>query len=121
MVSNPTFSREATTAYVGTQEKSDNQRRRRKNSKKYGSIATDVDHHQPEAQDECILCCHKHDLDNCEEQMKKSIEERSKFLAWRKLCYGCYKPISTSHSARTCNYRRICQFCKKKDHNGLNG
>ena len=55
MVSNPIFSREATTAYVGTQEKSDNQRRRRKNSKKYGSIATDIDHHQPEAQDECIL------------------------------------------------------------------
>ena len=51
MVNNPIFSREATTTYVGTQEKSDNQRRRRNNSKKYGSIAADVDHHQPEAQE----------------------------------------------------------------------
>ena len=94
LVNNPIFSREAITAYVGTQEKSDNQRKRRSNNKKYGSFATDINHHQPEAQEKCILCCHKHDLDNCEEHIKKSIEERSKFLARKKLCYGCYKPIS---------------------------
>ena len=81
LVNVPIFSREAITAYVGTQEKSDNQRKSRSNSKKYGSFATDIDHHQPKAQDKCILCCHKHDLDNCEEYMKKSIEETIKFLA----------------------------------------
>ena len=92
MVNNPIFLREAITAYVGTQENSDNQRKRRSNSKKYGSFATGINHHQPEAQDKCILCSHKHDLDKCEEYMKKSIEERRKLLAWKKLCYGCYKP-----------------------------
>ena len=50
------------TAYVGTQEKSDNQRKRRSNSKKYDSFATGINHHQPEVQDKCILSCHKHDL-----------------------------------------------------------
>ena len=67
LVNDPIFSREAITAYVGAQEKPDNERKRRSNSKKYGSFATDTDHHQPEVQDKCILCCHKHDLHNCEE------------------------------------------------------
>ena len=43
----------------------------RGNSKKYGSFATNINHHQPEAQAKCILFCDKHDLDNCEEYMKK--------------------------------------------------
>ena len=37
------------------------------------------------------------------------------------LGYGCYKPISVSHNARTCNDRRICQICKKKHPTGLHG
>ena len=36
LVNDPVFLREAITTYVGTQEKSDNQRKRRSNSKKYG-------------------------------------------------------------------------------------
>ena len=44
LVNDPIFSREAITAYVGTQEKPDNQRKRRSNSKKYGSFATDMKH-----------------------------------------------------------------------------
>ena len=104
MANDPVFLREAMAAYVGTQEKSsDNQRKRRSNRKKYGSFATDTNHHQPEAQHKCILYSHKHDLDNHEEYMKKSIEERSKFLAQKKQCYGCYKPVLMSHNARTCN------------------
>ena len=99
--------------------KSDNHRKRKSN-KKYDSFATYINHHQPEAQDKCILSSHKHNLDNCEEYMKKSIEERSKFLA-QKLCYGCYKPISMWHNARTCNDRQICQICKKKHPSSLHG
>ena len=34
-------------------------------------------------------------------------------------CYGCYKLISMSHNARTCNDRQICQICKKKHPTGL--
>ena len=74
LVNDPIFSREAITGYVGTQEKSDNLRKRRSNNKNYGSFATDIDHHQPETQDKCILWCHKHNLDNCEEYKKKSIK-----------------------------------------------
>ena len=121
LVKDPIFLREAITAYVGNQEKSDNQRERRNISKKYDSFTTDINHDHPEAQDKCILCSHKHDLDNCEEYMKKSIEERSKFLAQKKLCYGCYKPVLMSHYERACNDRRICQICKKNHPTGLHG
>ena len=106
------FLRETVTAYVETQKKSNNQRKKRSNSKKYGSLATDINHHQPEAQD---------DLEHCEEYMKKSTEERSKFLAQKKLCYGCYKPILMSHNAKTRSDRQICQICKKKHPTGLHG
>ena len=108
MVNDPIFLREAITAYVGTQEKSDNQRTKRSNGKKYGLFATGINHHQPKAQDKCILLCHKHCLGNCEEYMKKTMEERSKLFARKKLFSGCFKQISMSHNARTCSDRRIC-------------
>ena len=37
------------------------------------------------------------------------------------LCYGCYKAISMSHNARTCNDRPISQISKKKHPTGLHG
>ena len=63
LVKGPIFLREAIIAYVGNQEKSDNQRERRNISKKYDSFTTDINHDKPEAQDKCILCSHKHDLE----------------------------------------------------------
>ena len=104
LVNDPIFSREAITAYVGTQ-KSDDQRKRRSNNKNYGSFPTNISHYHPEAQEKCIFWSHNYDLSNCQEYMKKSIEQRSKFLARNKLCYGYYKPISLTYNTRTCNGR----------------
>lgn len=85
------------------------QRKRRSNSKEYGSFETDFNHHKPEAQDKCILCSHKDDLDNCVEYMKKSREEGRKLITWKEQCFGCYEPISMSQKVRTCNNRQKCQ------------
>ena len=52
---------------------------------------------------------------------RRSIEEKIKLLMRKKLCYRCYKPVSMSHNARTCSYRRICQIRKKKHPTGLHG
>ena len=92
---------------------------KRSNTKNYGSFSTNISYHQPKAQEKRILCSHKYDLSNCQEYMKKSIEERSKFLARNKLCYGYYKPISMTYNIRTCNDRWICQICKEKHSTGL--
>ena len=53
--------------------------------------------------------------------IKKSIKDRSKFLAKNKLCYGCYMPISSDHNARSCKQRRVCTICKEKHPTGLHG
>ena len=57
----------------------------------------------------------------CKDFMKKSIEDRSKFLAKNKLCYGSYMPISSDHNARSCKQRRVCTICKEKHRTGLYG
>ena len=95
MTNDSFFSREAVISYVGTYSRSDDQRKTRNNSKKYGSFATYISHHQPDRQDKCIFCSHKVNLGKYEKYLKKkSTEKRSKFLVRKNLCYGCHKPIS---------------------------
>ena len=53
----------------------------------------------------CQLCLKSHDLDSCTEYKEKSVEERSKFLFQRKLCYGCYTPISSEFVIHICSER----------------
>ena len=67
------------------------------------------------------LCQKDHDLDKCEDFKKKTIEDKSKFLAKNKLCYGCYMPISFDHNARICKQRRVFTIFKKKYPSGLHG
>ena len=47
------------------------------------------------------ICAGKHDMDNCTVFIKQTVEERSRMLAKRKLCYGCYMPMTADHNART--------------------
>ena len=51
--------------------------------------------------------------------MQKLVEDRNKFLAKKKLCCGCYRPISSNHNARRCKQRRVCTVCKEKHPTGL--
>ena len=39
----------------------------------------------------------------------------------KKLCYGCLKPISKTHTARNCNQCRTCKICNKKHSASLHG
>ena len=40
------------------------------------------------------------------------MNERSRHLAENKLCFGCYDPNSSNHSAKTCTKRIICKECE---------
>ena len=53
--------------------------------------------------------------------MKKSVEERRKFLFQKKLCYGCYMPTSTDHNSQSGKQRGVCDTCGKKHPTGLHG
>ena len=69
----------------------------------------------------CPLYQRDHDLDKCEDFMKKPIEDRNKFLAKNKLCYGCYVPTSSDHNERSCKQSRVSKICKEKHPTGLRG
>ena len=60
-------------------------------------------------------------MDNCTVFNKQTVEERSRTLAKKKLCYGFYMPITADHNTRTCSNRRVCKICKQKHPTGLYG
>ena len=48
----------------------------------------------------CVVCAKIYDLEQCKAYLTKSVDERSKYLSNKKLCYGCLKPISKTHTVR---------------------
>ena len=68
----------------------------------------------------CQFCDGNNDLDDCQFYNELSVEDRSSFLN-NKLCYGCCREITSAHTARTCNNRRVCKVCQGKHPSGLHG
>ena len=108
LVSDPLYSREA------NQEQSSGQDKERytKRSRKVFETRT------PKT---CPLCSLKHDLDECVTYLKKPVEERRRFIFKSRLCFCCYEPSSTNHTAKTCPRRRVCDICKNEHPTGLHG
>ena len=69
----------------------------------------------------CPVCEGRHDLDNCRKFNDLTLEERSKILRKKKLCYGCYSPITSEHNAKSCKKRRKCQVCNLDHPTELHG
>ena len=82
-----------------------------------GSDAKDGDSEFKKVQ--CPVCDETHDLDNCSLFEDQTIEERSKLLWKKKLCYGCYSPVSQDHNAKTSKQRRTFMICKQSHPAGL--
>ena len=59
------------------------------------------------------VMCANHNLEQCKEYLTKSVDERSKYLSTKKLCYGCLKPISKTLTTRKCNQRRTWKVCNE--------
>ena len=51
--------------------------------------------------------------------MGKTLNERTKLLANKKLCYGCYQPMTSNHNAKTCKQRLLCRICKEYHPTGM--
>ena len=51
--------------------------------------------------------------------MEKTLKERTKLLANKKLCYGCYQPITSNHNFKTCKQRLLCRICKEYHPTGI--
>ena len=61
-----------------------------------------------------------HELNDCQFYNEVSVEDRSSLLK-NKLCYGCYRKITSTYRARTCNNRRVCKVCQGEYPSGLYG
>ena len=59
----------------------------------------------------CPFCSKNHDLDDCAEFLKRTMDERKTFLYERKLCFACYE---SDHVSKGCVKRRTCKKCKKR-------
>ena len=110
----PLFSKEAFSGYVDKKEAPN----RRKQLKTYLTTAEEM---TVKIVNVCQLCQKSYFLDRCPEYKKKSVEERNKFLFQKKLCYGCYTPISSEHNAQICKQRQVCNICSERHPTGLHG
>ncbi|MEL7338835.1 MAG: DUF1759 domain-containing protein [Bacteroidota bacterium] len=115
LVSDPLFSRQAV---VGL---SDEKPRKNKLRNYAISKTPEVESATISVGSPCPLCGLSHDLDECTQFLAKSVDDRSTFVAEKKLCFGCYTAISSTHTVRTCPSRRICKHCNGKHPSGLHG
>ena len=90
------FSRDALGSFMDKAQRSDHRNRRVK------TYATKTDIAEEEEKVEFHAMCKKnHDMDNCKNFLELSVNKRSRYLAKNKLCFGCYDPITSNHSAKT--------------------
>ena len=123
LVSDPLFSREAISQY---EEKTHLSKPQKLHGNKFHSFATGRGSEDDEDQNEaaklsCAICGEDHDIEYCDEFLNQSVQERSKIIFRRKLCYGCLTDISKDHNAKNCSNRRKCMVCNGTHPTTLHG
>ena len=58
----------------------------------------------------CPLCEKVHDLEDCRDFCKKSLDDKKKFLIENSLCFACY---GTNHRSKVCTNKKVCKKCNK--------
>ena len=53
--------------------------------------------------------------------MEKTFKEGIKFLAKQRSCYGCLKPMTEGHNAKTCTQQLTSSSCKRNHPTPLHG
>ena len=122
LVNDPLFSKEAVDPYTDKKlSKQDNSKKR------INTFATHSKSDKEEKRDIqagdplCVACNEDHPLDSCKIFMEKTLKERTKLLANKRLCYGCYQPMTSNHNAKTCKQRLLCRICKEYHPTGMHG
>ena len=62
-----------------------------------------------------------HDIEDCPDLLTQPIEDRSKTVFKKKLCYRCLIAISKDHNAKKCSNRRSCKVCNGRHTTTLHG
>ena len=109
IVTDPVFSKEVIERYV-----------EKKPSYKKGKISTFATGNE-ESPDVSIYGDERHKLEVCDKFMERTLTERIKFLVKQTFCYGCLKPMTEGHNAKTCAHRLTCTICKGNHATPLHG
>ena len=59
----------------------------------------------------CPIYDDHHDIEECQVFLSQTMEDRSRTLYKKRLCYGCLGNISKEHNAKSCANRRMCKVC----------
>ena len=62
----------------------------------------------------CPVCDDHHDIEQCQAFLSQTMEDRSKRLYKKKLCYGSLGNISRERNAKYCANRRMCKVLQWK-------
>ena len=59
----------------------------------------------------CLMCGCKHDMDECDEFLKATLESKQTFAKSNGICFGC---LERGHLNKTCKNRKQCRSCNKR-------
>ncbi len=83
-------------------------------------LATSMDEAKPKVEvDLCPMCSGEHDLEDCDKYKERTRSARMKFLFEKRLCFGCYDRVTSTHKAESCNQKRVCTVCQEQHPTGL--
>ena len=107
LVNDPLFSREAVGQY---EEKPFKQQSKSTKYKFQTHVIKEAGDSEKRDKAKCPIC-DEHDIKECQVFLSQTMEDRSKTLYKKKLCYGCLGNISKEHNAKSCANRRMCKVC----------
>ena len=120
LVNDPLFSKEAVDQYTDKKSNKQGNSKKRINTFATHSKSDKEEKRDIQAGDPlCVACNEDHPLDSCKIFMEKTLKERNKLLANKKLCYGGYQPMTSNHNAKTCKQRLLCRICKEYHPTGM--
>ena len=81
---------------------------------KLSAFATNLNmntEHKPQTNKNCAYCNQNHDIDDCAEFLKLSMKYKKSFMFRNRLCFSCFRSVSSTHMSKTCNNKRKCNIC----------
>ena len=105
LVNDPRYSRKTVSQYL---EKGPTRKRHRGDRRKFHAMTTKTDNSSKDLQKgnkassgrTCPVCGERHDIEDCKYYLQQTLEERSKLVFKKKLCYGCFQEIKKDHNAK---------------------
>ena len=118
LVNDPLFSRETVGQY---KEKPLNQQSRSTKHKFQTHVIKKAGDSGKRDIAKCPVCDDHHDIEKCQVFLSQTMEDRSKTLYKKKLCYRCLGNISKEHNVKSCANRRMCKVFSGRHPTVLHG